>query len=102
VGTYTATTINARFRINGRSVFLFMYITVNNKGTATGNPIATLPISAIYSNLFICYGRENALEGKMLQGHISTPTTMTIFDYANAPPNNSNGAVYIVNVTYMI
>ena len=82
-GAFTAASATGRFKQLGKLVFFQMVITITTAGTAAGVLTATLPATA--NAAFTFAGRENNVTGSMVQGNVSTASSLlSITRYDNA------------------
>lgn len=73
-GTFTAASATGRYKQLGKLVFFQMVITITTAGTAAGVLTATLPATAAAAFTFA--GRENNVTGSMVQGNVSTASSL--------------------------
>ena len=98
-GTITTSTLNlAKWNVSGDRIFVHILDTINTQGTASGSVQLGLPIAALHNE--IGYGRENALNGAMLQG-VTSGAFISMLTYNNLSPFFGNGSIHIVDVNYL-
>jgi hypothetical protein len=97
-GTFTTTSASGTFTRVGKIIYFTLNITITTVGTGTGC-LFTLPITAKNANGMCCYGREDAVGGKMLQGKLNSATVVSLSNYDNSNPSSS-GAIFRVNGFY--
>ena len=101
-GAFTSASAVGKFNVIGRQVNLKVDVTITTIGTATGVwfsvPIATATSS---TGGLPVYGRENAVNGKMLEGKFQSSTTIGLSYYDNTSPTAS-GLILICNGFYEI
>lgn len=98
IGTLTTvTTHQARYRQIGSVVFLRLYFTIVDDGTASGNLIITLPVEGIPAS----GGSGTAAIGSSVSG-LTVHSTDTIVTLSNAIGGNciQTGSLYTVSITY--
>jgi hypothetical protein len=96
-GAFTTVSGAGRYQQIGKTVAIFIQITVTSSGTAGGAVLADLPVNAV-SNTILA-GRENIVSGSMLQS-ILLSSSAKIFKYDNSLPAISAGAVLLVSGIY--
>lgn len=99
-GTITASSATGRYNTIGKTVFVQISVVITTAGTGQ-YPHATLPFAASGSSgVTILTGRESAINGKMLQGVISTSGAFVeIINYDNSNPA-LNGVLLSVSGVY--
>jgi hypothetical protein len=96
-GTITTASATGRWHQIGKTVFVYMAITVTTNGTGASFVNATLPVAA-KSTWAVIPGRETAVTGKMLQGAASG-INLIIINYDNSYPA-ANGYVLMLTGSY--
>jgi hypothetical protein len=97
-GTFTNVTATGRFRqAPGHVVHYQVTITMTDIGTGVGTVVYTIPVST--TRVHVAVGRENGVNGKMLQGITNNTTNMNVFYYDNTQVM-ANGLSLIINGTY--
>lgn len=99
-GTLTSYTATGSYTKIGTVVTFLATVSISNNGTAAGALGVTLPITAAQG--FVCVGRENAVNGNMLQGlGAGGAGTIAVFNYANGYPGVTGGNL-IISGTYVV
>jgi hypothetical protein len=80
-GTFTTVSATGRYIRIGKLCIVNVSITVTNNGTAAVQTFATAPFAASSSQIYSGCGRENAVQGWMLQSRITTDSTIRIGKY---------------------
>ena len=96
-GALTTATATGRYLTVGKTTFIRVTVTITDKGTATGYNFS-LPNTV--QDDFILAGRENAVTGKMLQGHGSAGATVVIVSDYNNVSTLVDGYVEILSGCY--
>jgi hypothetical protein len=97
-GAITSYTVNvARFSIIASDIFLNLQITITNAGTGAGDLRVTLPVNNVGYSIFA--GRENAVNGKMLQGKTES-NLLYIIVYDNVTSIIVTNASVLISGTY--
>jgi hypothetical protein len=103
-GTGILTTVSASgwyLRIN-KVVHFIAVVTITTNGTGATSINVTLPSTASTGPPVLCYGRESASTGKMLQGlAVSGTGTVAVQNYDNTYPGGS-GTVLNIFGTYLL
>ena len=99
--TITAYTASGTYTKIGTVVTFYVVISISNNGTATGSLGVTLPI--VIAQPFVGAGRENAVNGNMLQcfGSGIGTNIMAVFNYANGYPGVTGGSL-LLSGTYVV
>jgi hypothetical protein len=97
-GAFGGISTNCAYLRVGKLVFVGLYITVTNSGTASGAVTVTLPVTAVGRPQAIA-GRESGVTGKTLMWIIQSGSG-TIFDYANQGPSVAVNAQYVLTGVY--
>lgn len=97
-GAFTSANATGKYKRIGGTVHYQVQFNIVTNGTAAG-PRFTLPITAKASNEFIGSGREDAVNGKLLQVKSITTTVGHVWYYDNTDPN-ANGLVLRIAGTY--
>lgn len=84
----------------GKTVHFTLTITITNNGTASGSIFATLPVTAKRSPNGMVYGREDAINGKMLVGRFNDTTHIEIGYFDNSGYAGGTGLKPIISGTY--
>jgi hypothetical protein len=95
-GTFTTSSATGRFHKIGKTVFLYVVVSITTNGSGAGYVIATIPFAANIAA--IIPGRENAVTGKMIYGLLSG-TAMIILQYDNTYPAG-NGYQLVLSGSY--
>jgi hypothetical protein len=97
-GAITSYTVNvARFSIIASDIFLNLQITITNAGTGAGELRVALPVNNAGYSIFA--GRENAVNGKMLQGKTES-NLLNIIVYDNVTSTIVTNASVLISGTY--
>lgn len=100
VGTITSANGMFKYKQVNKTVHWSLVVNIVDNGTGAGSVIATLPFACESGNDFIACGRETSSTGKMLQGLITSGTSVIrIYNYDNTYPG-ANGYRFIVSGTY--
>lgn len=97
-GAFTTVSATGGYQQIANTVFFKVAITLTNNGTAAG-VICSLPVTGIASTGIVAYGREDAVNGKMLQTRLTSTTTMGVLYYDNTSPN-ANGLLLLLTGFY--
>lgn len=92
-GTVASATTSGAFAIIGRTLFLYLSISIITNGTAAGVLYATVPKPS--ATVTIINGRENTATGVMLQGILAGSSTVGIMRYDGAYPGGNNYQIYL-------
>jgi hypothetical protein len=95
-GTFTTVSAAGRYKQIGKTVFIFVSVTITTNGTAAGYVVATLPVNSL-GNGNIIAGRESAVAGKMLQAIVGA-ASMIILNYDNTYPGGDGCALLMTGV----
>lgn len=99
-GAITTYTASGTYTKIGTVVVFLAVISITNNGTGAGALTVTLPIAI--TQTFVCAGRENAVNGNMLQGlGVSGGSSMNVFTYNNTYPGVTGGSL-ILSGTYVV
>jgi hypothetical protein len=99
-GTYgSGATVSGRYVQLGRLVCMTATVNTPNIGSAAGGAVITLPVAQRSGSTAIGQGRENAVNGKMLQVITDGANSVQILNYDNSSPIVA-GAQYLVSFTY--
>lgn len=99
-GAFTTVTGVMRYSVVGKTCNLNITVTMTNIGTATGAVFFTLPFTATSSTFSVGCGRENAVNGKMLQGlNNANSCPILYYDGTNVM---ANGLSLIFSLTYEV
>ncbi|WP_447361602.1 hypothetical protein ACSC95_06215 [Burkholderia vietnamiensis] len=101
-GSYTSASATGGYMKDGKLVCIWAVATITTVGTGT-TTVLGLPFATATTNggMVIFPGRENAVNGKMLQGASAAgSSTMTITDYSNASAA-TNGASEVMSGCYI-
>jgi hypothetical protein len=94
-GTFTTVSATGRYKQIGKTVFIYIAVTITTNGTASGSVTVTLPVTSGVTNV-IC-GRENMATGYMLQGLISA-ALVGIVNYDNTYPGGDGRLLLMTGV----
>jgi hypothetical protein len=84
-GTITTKSATGRYKQIGKTVFVYIDITIFTNGSGSGYVNANLPVAVNASSVSILTGREANTTGTMLQG-VAIGTNVLIFTYNNLYP----------------
>lgn len=80
-GTFTTVSAAGRYIRIGKLCIVNISITVTNNGTAAVQTFVTAPFTASSAQIYSGCGRENAVQGWMLQSRITADNTIRIGKY---------------------
>lgn len=96
-GSFTDASAAIRYKINGKSVFFSLVVTIITNGTAAGTIRVFLPWTAITESAF--GGRESQTTGNAVAATISpASSTLTIVKYDNTYPGGNSYRIAINGV----